>query len=760
MASYQALRKGGTSGAVLIPGQPEQSILLRMIGGEKPLMPKAGGPLEAAEVELMRRWIGEGAGDDTPAGATGQWWSLKPLGRPQPSAWKSSWARTPIDAFIVARHAEKGLAASPEADRRTLIRRLTYNLHGLPPAPEEIDAFLNDRSPDAYEKLIDRLLASPRYGERWGRHWLDVAHYGETHGYDKDKPRRNAWPYRDYVIRAFNTDKPYARFVEEQIAGDVLYPEEPDGVVATGFLAAGPWDFVGHVELREGTVDKEITRLLDRDDMVASVMSSFLSVTAHCARCHDHKFDPISQEDYYSLQAVFAGVDRADRPYDADPGVHRARRPLLDERRAILADLQKPLDLAARVTSPELRRLDEQLRQLRRKKAPQPEVDSLTAERKVLVYSLLEEPARTQLSTLEARLTQADRRLAELAAPGLVYAAANVFERQGSFAPAWSPRPVHVLARGNVEAPGKPAAPGALSCVSGLAARFRLEPSDWEGARRAALARWITDPANPLTWRSIVNRVWHYHFGAGLVDTPNDFGRLGSLPTHPELLDWLATKFRDSGGSLKKLHKLILTSSVYRQSSGHHSERARLDADNRYLWRMNRSRLDAESLRDAVLYASGNLDPRRGGPSVEMFHFQDDHSPRYDYARFDVDDPNGRRRSVYRFIVRSVPDPFLESLDCPDPSISTPKRNTTLTAIQALALLNNPFMVRQGEHFARRVRAARGGLAGQIVEVYRLALGRPPSAEESSLLSAYAARHGVENLCRMVFNSNEFVFVD
>ncbi len=257
------------------------------------------------------------------------------------------------------------LTASPEAGRATLIRRLTYDLHGLPPTWEEVQAFIADKSPNAYEKLVDRLLASPRYGERWGRHWLDVAHYGESHGYDKDKPRRHAWPYRDYVIRAFNQDKPYARFVEEQLAGDVLWPDDPEAIVATGFIAAGPWDYVGHAELREGTTDKKITRLLDRDDMVMSTMSAFVSMTAHCARCHDHKFDPISQEDYYSLQAVFAGVDRADRPYDLDPKVHAARRPLLEKRRALLAQLRPLQEQAAAVTSAELKKLDDTLTEVK-----------------------------------------------------------------------------------------------------------------------------------------------------------------------------------------------------------------------------------------------------------------------------------------------------------------------------------------------------------------------------------------------------------
>jgi hypothetical protein len=355
-AADEAMR-GGLHGPVIVPGNPDGSPLFAMISADKPKMPMQGRPLSTAEVAEIRSWIAQGA--TWPAGlrlgvAKEDWWSLRPLKKPQPPAVQSDWVRTPVDAFVLEKMREMKLTPSPEADRATLIRRLTYDLHGLPPTWEEIEAFAADRSPDAYEKLVDRLLSSPRYGERWGRHWLDVAHYGESHGYDKDKPRRSAWPYRDYVIRAFNRDKPYARFVEEQLAGDVLWPDDPEGVVATGFIAAGPWDFVGHVELREGTTDKQITRLLDRDDMVMATMSTFVSVTAHCARCHDHKFDPIPQADYYSLQSVFAGVDRADRPYDADPKIWTQRRPLWERRRAVMVRLQPLQDEAVAVTSPQL----------------------------------------------------------------------------------------------------------------------------------------------------------------------------------------------------------------------------------------------------------------------------------------------------------------------------------------------------------------------------------------------------------------------
>ena len=316
------------SGAV-VAGNPDGSLLLSVISGEKPRMPKGGLPLSTEQVNLIRRWIAEGAPDDPGGPATKSdvkttWWSLRPLtaiGVPQIV---DPWVKTPIDAFLLQKLRDHNLSPSPEADRRTLVRRLYFDLLGLPPAPAEIDSFVRDASPAAYERLVRPSTRFARYGERWARHWLDVVHYGDSHGYDKDKPRPNAWPYRDYVIRALNEDKPYARFIQEQIAGDVLYPDDPEAFVATGFLAAGPWDFVGHQELREGTVEKDNTRLLDRDDMVATTISTFNSMTAQCARCHNHKFDPIPQQDYYNLQAVFAGIDRADRPYDEDPAIYTA----------------------------------------------------------------------------------------------------------------------------------------------------------------------------------------------------------------------------------------------------------------------------------------------------------------------------------------------------------------------------------------------------------------------------------------------------
>ncbi len=650
---------GGDLGGSIVPGKSADSPLVHYVGGldEDMQMPPKGEKLSAEQVGILRAWIDQGAAWPESADAAkvkdkADHWAFKPATRP--AAPQVEGLSHPIDAFVRARLAQEKLTPSPGADRRTLIRRLSFDLTGLPPTPSELDAFITDARPNAYELLVDRLLASPRYGERWARHWLDVVHFGESHGYDKDKPRPHAWPYRDYVIRAFNEDKPYSRFVKEQLAGDVLYPNSADGIVATGFIAAGPWDFVGHVELREGTSDKELTRSNDRDDMVMTTMSTFQSLTVHCARCHNHKFDPITQEDYYRLQAVFGGVDRGDRPYEAD------------------------------------------------------------------------------------------------GQSGQVYAAV----------PLAKSRPVHFLLRGDVKQPKQLMAAGSLEVFAGEDMTFSVDNADNEGARRAALAEWITGENNLLTRRSIVNRVWHYHFGAGLVDSPNDFGHMGAMPTHSELLDWLAYWFVDNGESLKALHRLIVTSATYRQFSAPNPAHETIDADNRYLWRMNRTRLDAESLRDAILAVTGKLDETRGGPSARQFSFTDGESPVYDYTHFDVDDPGSFRRSIYRFIVRSVPDPFMDTLDCPDPSVLAPKRNTTLTALQALALLNNPFVVRQAEHFAARVATTSADPAAQVEMAYRLSLSRDPTAEELKLMTDYAAKFGLANACRILFNSNEFVFVD
>jgi hypothetical protein len=358
---------------------------------------------------------------------------------------------------------------------------------------------------------------------------------------------------------------------------------------------------------------------------------------------------------------------------------------------------------------------------------------------------------------------QIDQQLASLPAPNIVYAAANDFTPQANFSPAKAPRPIFVLKRGDVTKPGEAVSPGTLSCVPNLSAEFRLSNADDEGRRRAALAEWITDPKNVLTWRSIVNRIWHYHFGRGIVDTPNDFGHMGSQPTHPELLDWLAISFLESGGSIKQLHRLILNSAVYRQSSQENPQFAKIDSSNVYLWRMNRSRLDAEEIRDAVLQITGKLDLTMGGPSVMQFHFEDPNpgvTPKVDYAQYDVDSPGSYRRSIYRYLFRTLPDPFMDCLDCADSSQLTATRNISLTALQAMAMMNDRFIVRQSEHLADRLAKGNKSPRKQIEAAYQLALCRAPASSELKMLEAYASKHGLANACRIVLNSNEFMFVN
>jgi hypothetical protein len=886
--------------------------------------------------------IDTGRSDDSNREQAGTWWSLKPIVKPQPPALTfakhQDWIRNPIDCFILAKQYEKGLEPALAADRRTLLRRLSFDLIGLPPTAEEMAAFLNDTSQDAYAKVVDRLLASPHYGERWARHWMDVIHFAETHGHDQDVPRDNAWPYRDYLIRSFNDDKPYARFVEEQIAGDILYPDDPQATAALGFLAAGPWDESSLRDIREDTLDRKAGQYLDRDDMIGTVSLTLLSTTVQCARCHDHKFDPITTNEYYALQAVFAGVDRADRPYDPDAAV-RGRRVALMRRKAeltaggaaaadkLLADpafaaevaawekAQGPVrniwsvldpavfvstggaepvklpDLSIRfagkrpekdtykievasnvpvITALRLEVLTDDrlphrgpgrqdngnlhLSEFRVEAAPAAEL----ARRQKLAFSraiadfdqsgwditraidgnlstawgiypevgkphaavfVLKEPLRlaggTRLfftveqqhggghligrlrlsatgqtppasfkqlpdhvrKTLEkpangrthkerdelalfALQQNVESDLASLPPAKLVYAAAHDFTPDGSFRPPQGCRPVHVLRRGDIKKPGKAAAPGALACVARLDHNFRLARPDDEGQRRAALAKWIGDSRNPLTWRSIVNRVWHYHFGRGIVATPSDFGRMGAAPTHPELLDWLAAWLLEEKGSLKELHRLIVTSATYRQSSRHDPEFARVDTDNQYLWRMNRNRLDAESLRDAVLQVSGQLDTVMGGPSVKHFIQSPGihRTPKADYLNFNPDAAGAHRRSVYRFIFRTVPDPFMDALDCPDASQFAPVRATSVTALQALALLNDAFMVRMSEHLARRV-ASVGDIDRQVGQAFGLALGREPTSREQTALTRYARQHGMANACRVLLNCNEFTYV-
>jgi mono/diheme cytochrome c family protein len=791
--------RGGRSGPVIVAGDASGSRLYQRVAAQDDdeRMPPVGERLSAAETALIKAWIdagavwpeGDGAAERPRDGETGRrgdgandpskHWAWQPIKRPAVPDAKTisnlkSQIRNPIDAFIAARLAQSGLQMSPEADRQTLIRRLSFDLLGLPPTPKRVQQFVSDRDPQAYEKLVEEMLQSPRYGERWARHWLDVVHYGDTHGYDKDKPRPNAWPYRDYVIRALNEDKPYARFVEEQIAGDVLYPGARDGIQALGFIAAGPWDFIGHAELPETKTDGKIARHLDRDDMVANTMGTFTSVTVHCAQCHNHKFDPISQEDYYSLQAVFAALDRADKKYFAGDPVMTARFNRLDGRQREIAERKRIIERdAAKEAGEAVTKLDAQIAEKAKQGSDTEEIAALKAKRAQLVDAAIKPEVRAERNAINTELAQLKEKLKEYPEPEVVFAGTvyyGVGDFRGTGADGGKPRPIYLLARGQVTQPGREASPGALSMLSFQPARFALPKDAPEGARRAALAHWITDPQNPLTWRSIVNRVWQYHFGAGLVTTPNDFGRNGAPPSHPELLDWLATEFRDNGGSLKKLHRLIVTSAAYRQTSTPQPTNPQsaivnpqsIDSGNALLWRQNRRKLEAEAVRDAVLAVTGKLDLTMGGPGWQDFVVEHpEHSPHYEYGLADPDDAKTWRRSIYRFIVRSQTQPWMTALDCADPSMRVDKRNESLSPLQALALLNNGFMTAQARHFAERLQTERpDDLAGQIDRAHWLAFGRAPTADESKKFVAFAQRYGLPNLCRLLLNLNEFAFAD
>ncbi len=941
LSTRESLLRGGESGPGVVTGDAKASLLYKKITHvDEPGMPYKREKLSGNEIAQLAKWINAGAVYEQPLTAkVEKIWSLQPLKKSAPPKIKNkSWAKTPVDQFVLAKLEEKGMKPSPTADKRTLLRRVTFDLIGLPPTPEEMRDFLADKSPKAFEKVVDRLLASPRYGERWARHWLDVVHYADSHGHDQDRPRPNAWPYRDYLIRSFNEDKPYARFVEEQIAGDALFPDEPQGVVALGFIATGPWDESSQMHIVADTVDKKMAQNLDRDDMVAVTMSTFVSSTVHCARCHNHKFDPISQKEYYNLQSVFAGVDRVDRPYDLDPKIHATRQALLKKKTALdvnpkdkslldasvqseIAEWEKQvgpvavawtildpivstsqggatmtkqsdLSVVASGTKPEsdtytivaqtdikgitavrLEVLaDESLPQkgpgrqdngnitlteFHLKAGPKGEMNSTkliafqnpsadfnqkdwevakamdgdtntgwgihpavgkshfaffelkenlgfdfgttltfileqqhggahligrtrlsvtSSPRPVQVGSLPENISKILAINVAARTDDqkielagyvlkagVERQLATLPVPKLVYAATSDFPPQKNFTPAKTPRPVHLLKRGDITKPDEPASPGALACIADLNPQFSLADPNNEATRRAALAKWISNPKNVLTWRSIVNRVWHYHFGRGIVQTPNDFGEMGSRPTHPELLDWLAATFFESGGSIRQLHKLILTSAVYQQSCADNPSFAKVDSGNLFLWRMNRTRLDAEALRDAILQITGKLDLTMGGPSVMQFYLEDptpDRTPTVDYGRFDVDSPVNFRRSIYRYIYRTLPDPFMDTLDCADPSQLTAVRNISVTALQALAMWNNRFVIRQSEHLATRVASASNSIEKQIELVYDLALGRAPNRSEAKELKIYATKHGMANTCRLILNSNEFIFVN
>ena len=778
--SREAVLKGGESGEVIVSGKPSESLLIEAINRTGLEMPPDS-PLKDNEIAALTEWVRRGLpwptvdGKSrvlTPGGkgiteADKQYWAFQPIRDPAVPVGHVSnvpgqikWPRNSIDHFIAAKLTADRFTPAPEADRRTLVRRLTFDLTGLPPTPAEIAEFENDSRDDAYERLVDRLLDNPAYGERWARHWLDLVRYAESDGYRKDDYRPYAWRYRDYVIRSFQTDKPFDRFVQEQIAGDEIDPDNPDALAATGYLRLSLYEY----NQRDARTQwNEI--LNDITDVTGDV---FLGFGMGCARCHDHKFDPILQKDYFRLRAFFAGI----LPQDAQPlateaeiKAHQAKLAEWESKtsdlRAKLAELEGPhlaklkasaifkfpAEIQAILKSDDVSKLaplERQLYDLAYRQV-QYEYDQVGAK--------LKDNSKKKWDELRAELKKFDD-LKPAALP-IGYAVADV----GPIAP-----PTVI--------PGDKSetdiVPGLLSVLDDAPAKISPAANAPQSTgRRTTLARWLTSPDNPLTPRVMVNRIWQYHFGKGLVATSSDFGRLGESPSHPELLDWLASRFAGlpnqnakienrkselTPWSFKSLHRLIVTSATYRQSATNpNAEQQQLkDPTNRFLWRANIRRLDAEQIRDSMLLVAGKLDAKSGGPSVPA---------------------SKPRRSIFTEQRRNSPDPLLDVFDSADGFSSTPERNVTTTPTQALLMINSKDSLAHAAEFARRVQTEAGPERdSQIVGAYRLAFGRQPSGTELTaaieFLNQQAARNAASasstltDFCQVLLNSNEFLYVD
>lgn len=887
----------GDHGPHLIPGKSAESRVIHLVAGLEPdsVMPPKGEPLSAEQIGLLRAWIDQGAkwpeSAASPEAQKRSHWSFQPVVRPQvPAVNNDKWPRNPIDHFIAAKLAENKLQPSREADRRTLIRRLYFDLIGLPPTPEEVRVFERDQSPDAYERLVDQLLASPRYGERWARHWLDVVRFAETDGFEMNQPRPNAWRYRDYVIRAFNEDKPYDQFVHEQIAGDVLGED-----VATGFLVAGPDDLVK-------SPDPVLTanqRADELHDIISTTSSAFLGLTVGCARCHNHKFDPIPQTDYYALKAVFEGVKHGERklktpesearekelaqarqrltavdaalaeleplaqvgevntnwlraPVNARQNTERfapvlAKRlrfsvnqttdaePCIDELEVYtaaapgtniaLASLGTKASASSVFPNSDIHRLEHVndgkhgnsrswisnergkgwvelefaepvtiSRVVWGRDREQKYADRLATDYRIEVtsgsddwklvawsadrlrYKASEKAAPVvNLASLKpeqaiaaekllAERKQLEPRIAELSKSTMVYA--------GAFTD--SPPVTKRFHRGDPMQEREEVSPGALGIIpvkfaaNAPASRLvrSLAPPSGDltenQTRRLALAAWITDPTNPLTARVLVNRLWQYHFGEGLVSTPSDFGVNGARPSHPELLDWLASEFikptKATPWSIKHLHRLIVTSATYRQASAARAECVAVDAGSRLLWRFPPRRIEAEPLRDMILSVSGKLDLTMGGPGFSFFEPNDNYvrvyTPKQEFG------PETFRRMVYGTVVRQRPDGVFGAFDCPDGGQIAPKRTRSTTPLQALNLLNSGFMMQQADFLAERLKQEAGKeTKAQVRRAFALAFQREPDRVELSASVKLISEQGLPVFCRALLNANEFVYM-
>ena len=804
--------EGGAHGPSLVPGSAERSRIYRHVAGlESPAMPMRGAPLSAGDVATLKRWIDEGAHWDTAVAAAPSSASAVAAieERPISDAERSYWAfqpprqaplpdvgpaiSHPVDRFLEQERRSRGLVAAPAADRRTLARRAYLDLLGLPPSPAEVDAFVADARPDAWERLIDTLLASPHYGERYGRHWLDVVRYADSGGFEYDVHRPNAWRYRDYVIKAFNADMPYDRFLVEQIAGDEIDGRSDDSLVATGFLRAGP-----RVLFREK--DNPERRFDYLDDVIGVIGKGTLGLTIGCARCHDHKFDPIRQKDYYALQASIFGYVETAVPLAPKPqaDAYLAANEALDARRdglrAKLAALDKPhrdrLELALIKA-----RFSDAIYQA----AAKPESERTAGERLLAIQVF--EAVNVAPAAIEAAMTPAEvsaRRdlVAQLAAlekerPAPLPMAEIATDGDHRFSPLgegdevvscpkcripppfpgsylhkgpgrYEVPPSYFLIRGDVESRGPQMQPGFPQVLTrGDPPTAISRPDGRTSGRRLALAQWIASPDNPLTARVIVNRLWQKHFGRGIVATLDNFGRMGEAPTHQALLDWLAVEFMQRGWSVKQINRLMMTSAAYQMAASFdHEADATADPENHYLWRFRPQRLDAEIVRDSMLTAGGNINLAVGGEPIFPFIAKDILAGQFRGKWVNTPDgPAAWRRGVYVYRRRSLPYPMFDTFDHPDMNVVAGARNVSTVPTQALTLLNNPFVLAQADRLAARLRGEAAELDAQIDLGYRITLARPPAAAERDIARELARTQSLEALAHVLLNLDEFLYL-
>jgi hypothetical protein len=719
LASRDRILSGGKRGAAIVPGDAAHSLMMTALEQSGPLKMPPGQKLPAETVAAVRRWIELGAPWVDEAAGSGSWklspadvWEFQPLAAPSapPAA-----AASPVDAFVLAKLREKNIAAGARADRVTLLRRATFDLTGLAPTPAEVGDFVRDPAPEreAFRKVVERLLASPRYGERWGRHWLDVVRYADSGGYSNDFERPNAWRYRDYVIRSFQSDKPYDQFVREQLAGDEIDPQDPEKLIATGFLRMGPWEQTGMSVAAE-------TRQAWLDDVTHTTAASFLGLTMECARCHDHKFDPLPTKDYYRLQAIFATTEFADRTAPFLPG---ESRPDFEAGRARVARLQQMVEQ-------KLASFEELTRQrLVAKKGVKSidEIPKAEVRRAIQKKDLLspEEFERFKIFNKRKELyTRSIKRYDPLAYSVKEGGAADTF----------------ILPVGNLKTPGEKVTPGVLQAVYTYDRPAYAEVPAENTGRRLALANWIADKRNPLTARVMVNRIWAWHFGRGIAANPNNLGKLGEKPTHPELLDWLAAYFIEHGWSVKAVHRAIMLSDAYQRAAGFVEQ----DPDNRWLSHFSPRRLESEELRDTILQAAGELSNDTGGPGTFPEINQDVAQqpqqimgtlmPAY---RPSPTRRERNRRTIYTFQKRNLIDPFLDVFNGASLNESTEKRTATTVPTQVFALFNSSFVHDMALAFAAGVEKSGGE---RVTTAYQLALNRAPRAAERASIQEYLMR--------------------